>query len=99
MPSAGPAPSYAKAWTKPSFHRLRFGPHLYGLRSATVSRFGRVFIGDNPTVDILGAHGAGVQTAWFGQGAFWPKGIPPMPGVFIDELPSLLELPGVGQAK
>lgn len=52
-----------------------------------------LFVGDNPAVDILGAHAAGMQTAWFGRGAPWPPEIAPMPGVAIKSLPDLLELP------
>ena len=51
-----------------------------------------LFVGDNPSADILGAHAAGMQTAWFRHGAAWPENLPPMPGTAIDALHDLIEL-------
>lgn len=53
-----------------------------------------LFVGDNPTVDVLGAHAAGMQTAWFGDASEWPADLPPMPGAAISTLHELLRLIG-----
>lgn len=39
-----------------------------------------LFVGDNPVADILGAHGAGMQTAWIRRGLDWPADAVPNPG-------------------
>ena len=31
-----------------------------------------LFVGDNPTADICGAHGVGMTTAWLHRGSTWP---------------------------
>ncbi len=49
-----------------------------------------LFVGDNSEADILGAHDAGLQTAWFANGHSWPGGFAPLPGRKIDRLPDLL---------
>lgn len=54
-----------------------------------------LFVGDNPAVDVLGAHAAGMRTAWFRRGAAWPNNLPPMPGSAIDTLPQVLGLVGI----
>lgn len=51
-----------------------------------------LFVGDNPVVDVLGAHAAGLRTAWFGRDATWPRDLPPAPGAIIDALPQVLDL-------
>ncbi len=55
-----------------------------GLRKPDVALFHRaaerlavrpeqcLFVGDNPEVDIVGAHRAGMATAWFNQDGAWP---------------------------
>jgi putative hydrolase of the HAD superfamily len=53
-----------------------------------------LYVGDNPTVDIVGAAAAGLQTAWFRNGQPWPEGIIPRADVDIDTLPELLHFPG-----
>lgn len=53
-----------------------------------------LFVGDNPEADILGAHGAGMQTAWFSNGRSWPADIAPLPGHQIDRLLDLLSIVG-----
>jgi len=53
-----------------------------------------LYVGDNPTVDIVGAAAAGLQTAWFRNGQPWPEGIIPRADVDIDALPELLHFPG-----
>lgn len=57
-----------------------------------VERADCLFVGDDPVADILGAHGAGMRTAWFGGGAAWPGDAAPNPGASIDALPELLGL-------
>jgi putative hydrolase of the HAD superfamily len=57
-----------------------------------------LFVGDNPTADILGAHEAGMQTAWLRSRSPWPADLAPPPGVVIDALPQLLELVSVNPA-
>ncbi len=46
-----------------------------------------LFVGDNPSADILGAFEAGMQTAWFNPaGGPWPENLPPNPGAEIGRL-------------
>jgi putative hydrolase of the HAD superfamily len=56
-----------------------------------------LFVGDNPVADILGAHAAGMQTAWFGPGLEWPANLAPLPGARIESLPQVLELAGIAE--
>jgi putative hydrolase of the HAD superfamily len=58
-----------------------------------------MFVGDNPVADVLSAHAAGMQTAWFGSGQPWPADIPPNPGAAIETLPQVLELVGIRQVQ
>lgn len=52
-----------------------------------------LFVGDNPSADILGAVEAGMQTAWFNpSGALWPAELPPKPGAEIEHLQDVLSL-------
>jgi putative hydrolase of the HAD superfamily len=53
-----------------------------------------LFVGDNPEVDIVGAAGAGLQTAWFRNGLTWPTGLLPRADADIDGLEEILHLPG-----
>jgi len=53
-----------------------------------------LFVGDNPEADIVGAAGAGLQTAWFRNGAAWPDGVEPRADVEIDARPEILSYPG-----
>lgn len=58
-----------------------------------------LFVGDNPVADVLGAHAAGMETAWFRGSAEWPLDAPPNPGASIDHLSDVLSLvhPRAGQ--
>ena len=51
-----------------------------------------LLVGDNPEADILGAFGAGMRTAWFNAGAFWPKALARNPGAGISKLAETLAL-------
>jgi putative hydrolase of the HAD superfamily len=51
-----------------------------------------LFVGDSPEADILGAHGAGMETAWFNVGTAWPLALSPNPGAEISALARVLEL-------
>jgi putative hydrolase of the HAD superfamily len=51
-----------------------------------------LFVGDNPSSDILGAHDAGMQTAWFQCGQIWPTDLRPNPGATIRRLADVLEI-------
>jgi putative hydrolase of the HAD superfamily len=51
-----------------------------------------LFVGDNPEADILGAHGAGMKTAWFNHNSIWPSSLAPNPGAAIRELAQTLAL-------
>lgn len=55
-----------------------------------------LMVGDNPIADILGAHAAGMQTAWFRCGFDWPEPQTPPPGAVIDQLSEVLALVGNG---
>lgn len=48
------------------------------------------FIGDNPLVDIYGAHQVGMRTVWIRNGATWPMSVPFCADITVD---SLAELP------
>jgi len=51
-----------------------------------------LFVGDNPQADILRAHSAGIQTAWFAGGQAWPEDLPPNPGATILHLSDVASL-------
>ena len=53
-----------------------------------------LFVGDDPEADILGAHAAGMQTAWLRRGWGWPAALPPPPGATIDALSEVPNLVG-----
>jgi putative hydrolase of the HAD superfamily len=65
------------------------------LRAATACRTEPsrcLFVGDNPVADILGAHAAGMSTAWFHGTAEWPPDAPLNPGASIDHLSQVIAL-------
>ncbi|WP_267354263.1 MULTISPECIES: HAD family hydrolase [unclassified Methylobacterium] len=65
------------------------------LRAATACRTAPsrcLFVGDNPVVDILGAHAAGMSTAWFRGSVEWPTDASSNPGASIDHLSQVLAL-------
>jgi putative hydrolase of the HAD superfamily len=65
------------------------------LRAATACRTEPsrcLFVGDNPVADVLGAHAAGMSTAWFHGTAEWPTDAPSNPGASIDHLSQVLAL-------
>jgi putative hydrolase of the HAD superfamily len=51
-----------------------------------------LFVGDNPAADILGAHAAGMRTAWLSGGAAWPEALAANPGAAIKALGEVLDL-------
>ena len=52
---------------------------------------GTLFVGDHPEVDIAGAAGAGMQTAWLALGRTWPDVLHPIvPSYTIDDLATLI---------
>ena len=56
-----------------------------------------LFVGDNPTVDVLGAQAAGMKAAWLHRGHPWPEGLTGGPDYVIGalgELAGILGLPG-----
>jgi putative hydrolase of the HAD superfamily len=57
-----------------------------------------LMVGDNPSADILGAHDAGMRTAWFRCGQTWPAELRPNPGPTIESLAELRELAGLAIA-
>lgn len=48
-----------------------------------------LFVGDNPTADILGAHAAGMRTVWFNRGGDWPEATA-IPGPIVSKLSDVL---------
>jgi putative hydrolase of the HAD superfamily len=51
-----------------------------------------LFVGDNPVADILGAHAAGMQTAWIRRGLDWPAGADSNPGRTLHGLYEVVDL-------
>ncbi|MGI4790686.1 MAG: HAD family hydrolase [Janthinobacterium lividum] len=51
---------------------------------------GILFVGDNPTADILGAHAAGMPAAWLHRGQTWPTELEDKPEFAIDSLNELV---------
>ncbi len=52
-----------------------------------------LFVGDNPDLDICGAHAVGMTTAWLHRGTSWPASITGLkPDFSIDSLAELLKI-------
>ena len=51
-----------------------------------------VFVGDNPIVDIIGAHEAGMKTIWVSREQKWPEGPHPNQGPTIKNLNEVFAL-------
>jgi len=49
-----------------------------------------LFVGDNPTADVLGAAAAGMKTLWFRCSQAWPSEAPSNPGPTIEHLTEVL---------
>jgi putative hydrolase of the HAD superfamily len=45
-----------------------------------------IFVGDSPEADMLGAHGVGMKTIWFSNGALWPSSFSWQPDATITSL-------------
>lgn len=71
-------------------------PAIFALAVANlgIAAGATLFVGDNPQVDIVGAAGAGLQTAWFRNGAAWPDGLLPRADIDVDRLDEVLHYPG-----
>ncbi len=69
-------------------------PEIFGRAAARldVSPGDCLFVGDNPTADILGAHGVGMQTAWLRHHRQWPAQLTTQPTYTIAMLRELLEI-------
>jgi putative hydrolase of the HAD superfamily len=52
-----------------------------------------LFVGDAPVADIVGAHNAGMRTAWLSRGRMWPAACLPVTPDYT--LESLTELSGI----
>lgn len=50
-----------------------------------------LFVGDNPVTDILGAHGAKMQTAWIRKGLDWPTDAARNPGLTLTDISEVVE--------
>jgi putative hydrolase of the HAD superfamily len=73
---------------------------LRGAERLNVEPASILFVGDNPSADVLGANAAGMKTAWFRCGQQWPADVAPNPGPAIEQLAEALDLvadaPSVG---
>lgn len=49
-----------------------------------------LFVGDNPSADVLGASASGMKTLWFQCGRDWPRELPDNPGPSITKLSDVL---------
>jgi len=72
---------------KPERALFERAAHRLGVSSSVC-----LFVGDNPSADILGAHDAGMSTAWFNHGSEWPTSLGPPPGAVIESLEDVLGL-------
>jgi putative hydrolase of the HAD superfamily len=77
--------SEAEGLWKPDYALFRRAVDRLGVRPEQC-----LFVGENPAADILGAHAAGMRTAWLRRGASWPDELPPPSDAIIDALPEVL---------
>ena len=56
-----------------------------------------LFVGDNPTADIGGAHAAGMPAAWLHRGQVWPAEIADAPEFTINTLSDLTAVLGISK--
>ena len=56
-----------------------------------------LFVGDNPTVDVLGAQAAGLKAAWLHRGQPWPAGLGGGPDYTLGSLGELAAILGPGR--
>ena len=54
-----------------------------------------LFVGDNPTVDVLGAQAAGMRAAWLHRGHEWPEKLAGAPDFVIGSLAELTDILGI----
>lgn len=77
--------SEEEALRKPDVELFRRAAARLGVEPAA-----SLFVGDNPSADVLGAAAAGMETLWFRCGQEWPRGLPGNPGPTIDTLAEVL---------
>lgn len=81
--------SQAEGLRKPDARLFHLAASRLGVQPA-----GCLFVGDNAAADVLGAHAAGMRTAWFRCGQTWPADLQPNPGPVIERLDDVLRLVG-----
>lgn len=79
--------SEAEGLRKPDAAIFLRGAERLGANPASI-----LFVGDNPSADVLGASAAGMKTAWFRCGQHWPADIAPNPGPTIEKLSEVIDL-------
>lgn len=77
--------SEEEALRKPDAELFRRAADRLGVEPAAC-----LFVGDNPSTDVLGAAAAGMETLWFRCEQQWPPGLPGNPGPTINTLAEVL---------